>query len=158
MIKLDEKIKINENEKEKQEICIYSDGIVIFTTDKSHSWENKEIIKYEDFIEKTEIQKRIFYYKASYFDENGEEHLLINDETTREIELLLCLQYKKEVKTSVYSSKTREETVYKNLSVSNLNLGLEIVKKINNYIKKEETIWKRKEYPRGNTRKEHYVK
>ena len=136
MIKLGEKIKINENEKERQEICIYSDGIVIFTTDKSHSWENKEIIKYEDFVEKTEIQKRIFYYKASYFDENGEEHLLINDETTGEIELLLCLQYKKEVKTSVYSSKTREETVYKNLSVSNLNLGLEIVKKINNYIAK----------------------
>lgn len=137
MIKLGEKIKINENEKEIQEICIYSDGIVIFTTDKSHSFENEEIIKYEDFVEKTEIQKTIFYYKASYFDENGEEHLL-NDETTGEIELLLCLQYKKEVKTFVYSSKTREETVYKNLSVSNLNLGLEIVKKINNYIKEGE--------------------
>ena len=127
MIKLGEKIKINENEKEKQEICIFKHGIVIFTTDKSHNCENKEIIIYEDFVEKTEIQKTIFYYKAYYFDEN-EDYIYDYDKTTVEIELLLCLQYKKEV-------KTKEKTVYKNLSVSNLNLGLEIVKKINNYIK-----------------------
>src|SRR5690554_8209783 len=113
MIKLGEKIKINENEKEKQEICIFTTGIVIFTTDKSHSWEHKEIIIYEDFVEKTEIQKTIFYYKSSYYDENGEEHLLINEETTGEW-LRLCLQYKKEIKTSIYPSKTKEETVYKN--------------------------------------------
>lgn len=134
MIKLGEKIKIYENEKESQEICIFSDGIVIFTTDNSYSWENREIIKYDKFVEPAEIKKTVIYDEVFYYDENGREHLLADKEIVG-IEYQLCLQYKKDVKVSVYSSETKNETFYNNLLINNLDLGLEIVKKINRYIK-----------------------
>lgn len=111
-------------------IRLCNDGIIIqelkkCEKDSNYGFLHHTTIKYADFIEYTEIQEIEYYYKASYYDENGNKILLNEEkiEESTEIELVLT-----------HTINGKEE--YTRMFADTLEIGLNAVKRINNKLKK----------------------
>lgn len=120
MIKLAESIMINE----KQELLIYSDGLVLkeLSTNRGFYLKDKTYL-YKDMQEKLEVRVYENFNNVYYYDEDGNKHLL-NSNLDLEVTTVINIQ--------IEVDKTID---YINLEISDLSLALEIVKKANKYIK-----------------------
>jgi hypothetical protein len=117
MIELNKPIKLNDN----QELIIYADGIQLLTKSTSRSFYLiKQTIFYKDFYEKTEVRKIVNYDKIFYYDENGKEHLLIEEQNHKE-EFVINISYRTE----------KEDYTFIDIVISNIELAFEVVKTIN---------------------------
>lgn len=136
MIKLLEKIAINK----KQTIIIANDGIKIETlAENGYQFINK-IILYSQFIELAEVRKFINYDRVFYYDEDGKEILLIEEDNNKE-NIIINIAYKNLNTSNIMQF---DDIDYLDLEVNisrdttkNVALALEIVKKINKYIRRE---------------------
>jgi hypothetical protein len=117
MIELNKPIKLNDN----QELIIYADGIQLLTESTSRSFYlRKQTIFYKDFYEKTEVRKIVNYDKIFYYDENGKEHLLIEEQNHKE-EFVINISYRTE----------KEDYTFIDIVISNIELAFEVAKTIN---------------------------
>ena len=114
-------------------IRLYNDGVIVqelkkYGKDSSFSncgYLKHTTIKYKDFTDYTEIQEIEYYYKASYYDKDGNKILLNEERRKEKVDYEMML---------MHNINGKEE--YTILFADTLEIGLNAVKRINKKIKK----------------------